>query len=128
MTNYLGVEIKHERVCVLHDEKGRILHVHQHFSARDALKQERVEQAARQAAQNAPFREKHPLPKTLYALHVAATEFDPHKRYRVDTKGEMPGRGKSKKIADFCRQKVQTPLGSEGMKSFSPTRPSATVA
>ncbi len=88
MTNHIGVQIKHERVCVLYDETGRALHVHRHSSANETLTQERVEEAARSAAANAPFRQKYPLPKTLHALHVAAADFDPHKRYRVDVKAK----------------------------------------
>jgi hypothetical protein len=88
MTNHIGIEIKHERVCLLHDETGRIFHVHRHSSALKTLTPERVEEAARTAAQNAPFRQKHPLPKTLPAFHMAASEFDPHKRYRVDVKAK----------------------------------------
>jgi len=84
----VGINIRHELVCVLHDEAGRIFHVHRHSSARDSLTKERVEEAARQAAQNAPFRQKHPLPETLHALHIAATEFDPGKHYRVDIKAK----------------------------------------
>jgi hypothetical protein len=88
MTNHIGIRIKHERVCVLYDETGRVLHIHRHSSANETLPQERVEEAARSAAANAPFRQKYPLPKTLHALHLAAADFDSKKRYGVDVKAK----------------------------------------
>ena len=78
----IGVDVKHERICILYDSEGRIHHTHRHVSLHDTLAPARVEECARKAAAHVRTRWKAAA-VDLHALHVAAGDFDLSKRYRV---------------------------------------------